>query len=68
MERTYWSGVSLYSLTTCSKEVTVGDDGTDGFRLAPVGIATAFCHVEVPRFQNGAEGAKARGPQHLILA
>jgi hypothetical protein len=44
-----------------------GDDGTDGFGLAPVGVAAALSHKFVS-FQGGFGGEKAQNPQHLILA
>src|ERR1700761_1684546 len=33
VDRTYWSGVSLYSFTTCSNEVTTGTTGPIGSGL-----------------------------------
>src|ERR1700678_2005462 len=42
VERTYWSGVSLYSLTTSSKEVTVGTTGPMGSGLPQLGFPRRF--------------------------
>src|SRR5438067_7358472 len=42
VERTYWSGVSLYSFTTCSKEVTVGTTGPIGSGLPQFGLPRRF--------------------------
>ncbi len=38
VERMYWSGVSLYSLTICSKEVMVGTTGPMGSGLPQLGF------------------------------
>src|ERR1700761_11556 len=42
VERTYWSGVSLYSLTTCSNEVMVGTTGPIGSGLPQLGLPRRF--------------------------
>src|ERR1700729_1025301 len=42
VERMYWSGVSLNSLTTCSKEVTVGTTGPMGSGLPQFGLPRRF--------------------------
>lgn len=42
VERMYWSGVNLYSLTTCSKEVTVGTTGPIGSGLPQFGLPRRF--------------------------
>src|SRR5271163_1439051 len=42
VERMYWSGVSLNSLTTCSKEVTVGTTGPIGSGLPQLGLPRRF--------------------------
>ena len=41
-ERTYWSGVSLYSFTTCSNEVMVGTTGPIGSGLPQFGLPRRF--------------------------
>src|SRR3954451_2203612 len=38
VERKYWSGVSLYSFTTCSNSVTVGTTGPIGSGLPQFGF------------------------------
>src|SRR6266481_2600521 len=38
VERKYWSGVSLYSFTTCSNSVTVGTTGPIGSGLPQFGL------------------------------
>src|SRR6266404_6617475 len=38
VERRYWSGVSLYSFTTCSNSVTVGTMGPIGSGLPQLGF------------------------------
>src|ERR1700678_3040520 len=42
VDRTYWSGVSLNSFTTCSKEVTVGTTGPIGSGLPQFGFPRRF--------------------------
>src|SRR5208282_4531033 len=42
VERMYWSGVSLNSLTTCSKEVTVGTTGPIGSGFPQLGLPRRF--------------------------
>src|SRR5881227_4033630 len=42
VERMYWSGRSLYSFTTCSKEVTVGTTGPIGSGLPQFGFPRRF--------------------------
>src|SRR6185437_12251735 len=42
VDRMYWSGVSLYSFTTCSKEVTVGTTGPIGSGLPQLGFPRRF--------------------------
>src|SRR5580658_682330 len=42
VERMYWSGVSLNSLTTCSNEVTVGTTGPMGSGLPQFGLPRRF--------------------------
>ncbi len=42
VERMYWSGVSLNSLTICSKEVTVGTTGPMGSGLPQFGFPRRF--------------------------
>src|SRR5208282_6696604 len=42
VERMYWSGVSLNSLTTCSNEVTVGTTGPIGSGLPQFGLPRRF--------------------------
>src|SRR5579875_908272 len=48
VERTYWSGVSLNSLTTCSKEVTVGTTGPIGSGLPQLGLPRRFAMYDLP--------------------
>ena len=42
VDRMYWSGVSLYSLTTCSNDVTVGTTGPIGSGLPQFGLPRRF--------------------------
>src|SRR5271165_5499269 len=42
VDRMYWSGVSLNSLTICSKEVTVGTTGPMGSGLPQFGFPRRF--------------------------
>lgn len=42
VERRYWSGVSLYSLTTCSNSVTVGTMGPMGSGFPQLGLPRRF--------------------------
>src|ERR1035437_10007656 len=42
VERIYWSGVSLNSFTTCSKDVTVGTTGPIGSGLPQFGFPRRF--------------------------
>src|SRR5215472_13882648 len=42
VDRMYWSGVSLNSLTICSKEVTVGTTGPMGSGLPQLGFPRRF--------------------------
>jgi hypothetical protein len=42
VDLTYWSGVSLNSLTTCSNEVTVGTIGPIGSGLPQLGLPRRF--------------------------
>src|ERR1700683_2294771 len=62
VERMYWSGVSLYSLTTSSKEVMVGTTGPIGSGLPQLGLPRRFAMGEDPRFQwaLSREGFEAR--------
>src|SRR5580704_8536423 len=48
VERMYWSGVSLNSLTTCSKEVTVGTTGPIGSGLPQFGLPRRFAMYDLP--------------------
>src|SRR5690348_1296197 len=48
VERRYWSGVSLYSLTTCSNSVTVGTIGPIGSGLPQFGLPRLFA-MKCPR-------------------
>ncbi len=69
VDRMYWSGVSLYSLTTCSKEVTVGTTGPIGSGLPQFGFPRRFamnslflCGLEYVRFQReSVQSALQRG-------
>src|SRR6202161_3766729 len=42
VDRRYWSGVSLYSRTTCSNSVMVGTTGPIGSGLPPFGFPRRF--------------------------
>src|SRR5271155_3380503 len=42
VDRMYWSGVSLNSFTTCSKDVTVGTTGPIGSGLPQFGFPRRF--------------------------
>ena len=42
VDRMYWSGVNLYSFTTCSKDVTVGTTGPIGSGLPQLGFPRRF--------------------------
>src|SRR6185437_15283881 len=42
VDRTYWSGVSLYSFTICSNDVTVGTTGPMGSGLPQFGFPRRF--------------------------
>src|ERR1700738_2652721 len=44
-DRTYWSGVSLYSFTTCSNDVTVGVTGPIGSGLPQFGFPRRFAII-----------------------
>src|SRR6266849_10874233 len=54
VERRYWSGVSLYSLTTCSNSVTVGMIGPIGSGFPQFGFPRRFAMNEclVPEFSS----------------
>src|SRR5438874_773979 len=52
VERRYWSGVSLYSLTTCSNSVTVGTIGPIGSGLPQLGLPRLFAMKICPRCLN----------------
>src|SRR5271170_6104354 len=45
VERMYWSGFSLNSFTTCSKEVTVGTTGPIGSGFPQFGLPRRFAIV-----------------------
>ena len=62
VERMYWSGVSLYSFTTCSKEVMVGTTGPMGSGLPQLGLPRRFAMDSFPRCSGG------YSPQHFILS
>src|SRR5437879_6818915 len=49
VERRYWSGVSLYSFTTCSNSVTVGTIGPIGSGLPQLGLPRRFAMKSMPR-------------------
>src|SRR5580658_9995485 len=52
VERMYWSGVSLNSFTTCSKEVTVGTTGPIGSGLPQLGFPRRFAiGLVIPLFR-----------------
>src|SRR5438128_869316 len=42
VDRTYWSGASLYSFTACSNDVTVGTTGPIGSGLPQFGLPRRF--------------------------
>ena len=78
VDRMYWSGVSLYSLTTCSKEVTVGTTGPIGSGLPQFGFPRRFamnslflCGLEFVRVQReSVQSALQRGREgvnHLLF-
>ena len=50
VERTYWSGVSLYSFTICSNDVTVGTTGPIGSGLPQFGFPRRFAISSVVPF------------------
>src|SRR5579884_3437973 len=50
VERKYWSGVSLYSLTTCSNSVTVGTIGPMGSGLPQFGLPRLLA-MSIPRIR-----------------
>lgn len=58
VERTYWSGVSLYSLTTCSKDVTVGMTGPMGSGLPQFGLPRRFAICGKNSFPGGTAEAQ----------
>src|ERR1700749_1909582 len=50
VDRTYWSGVNLYSFTTCSNDVTVGVTGPIGSGLPQFGFPRRFAILLFPSF------------------
>src|SRR5438067_2657598 len=54
VERRYWSGVSLYSFTTCSNSVTVGMIGPIGSGFPQLGLPRllAMKLASVPGFKS----------------
>lgn len=48
VDRTYWSGSSLYSFTACSKDVTVGTTGPIGSGFPQFGFPRRFAIVMIP--------------------
>src|SRR5215475_9708114 len=48
VDRKYWSGVSLYSFTTCSNSVTVGTIGPIGSGLPQFGLPRLLA-MNIPR-------------------
>src|ERR1700761_986915 len=64
VERTYWSGVSLSSLTTCSKDVMVGTTGPIGSGLPQLGFPRRFA-MRVLSFTAICEVKIAQKSQHL---
>src|ERR1700750_2566642 len=57
VDRTYWSGVSLYSFTTCSNDVMVGTTGPIGSGLPQFGLPRRFA-IETPRFHTSCSTPK----------
>src|ERR1700730_5283892 len=51
VERRYWSGVSLYSFTTCSNSVTVGTIGPIGSGLPQFGLPRLLA-MNIPQCQD----------------
>jgi hypothetical protein len=66
VERMYWSGVSLNSLTTCSKEVTVGTTGPMGSGFPQFGFPRRFA-IWVYVLDAGYGGVLGVLPQLFIL-
>src|SRR5580658_4250468 len=53
VDRMYWSGVSLYSLTICSNDVTVGTTGPIGSGLPQFGFPRRFAISTRSSFPGG---------------
>src|SRR5437660_2368854 len=51
VDRKYWSGVSLYSFTTCSNSVTVGTIGPIGSGLPQFGLPRLLA-MNIPQCQD----------------
>src|SRR5215471_20496630 len=51
VERTYWSGVSLNSLTACSNDVTTGITGPMGSGLPQFGLPRRFAITKLVLFR-----------------
>ena len=67
VERMYWSGVSLYSFTTCSKEVMVGTTGPMGSGLPQLGLPRRFARADFPRYSVRRPWGRNSSFYHLLL-
>src|SRR6202140_1896592 len=50
VDRKYWSGVNLYSLTTCSNSVTVGMTGPIGSGFSQLGFPRRLAMKNIPSY------------------
>src|ERR1700727_3129746 len=66
VERMYWSGVSLYSLTTCSKDVMVGTTGPIGSGLPQLGFPRRFAMLRCSSLSRTCGTAAAQVQQFIL--